>query len=284
MKPLPALLITLLALTHSATASDLRQVFLNPPEEAKPRGYWVWPNGNFDYAAIRHELAEFKAKGLGGVDIFDLGIRNTKGSIPPGPGFMSVEQVDGIAFALAEAKRHGLKLGLIVSSSWNAGSTWTPPEFASMNLVAWRDEVTGPLRYERVLPFPELPEFFQKPYGKFPLHVPKDEQGRPIYRKDVAVLAYPLDAEGRIADPKQVRLLNDRVDAAGSSRPASACCWIWTRWARWRGSISTAAKPACRASPRTPWTSPTSSAPARTRFPRQMTVDLRLPKASPNAP
>ena len=233
MQLLPSLL-ALLALTHSVSASDLRRVFLDPPEEAKPRGYWVWPNGNFDYAAIRRELAEFKAKGLGGVDIFDLGIRNTAKSIPPGPGFMSPEQVDGIAFALAEAKRHGLKLGLIVSSSWNAGGTWTPPEFASMNLVAWRDEVTGPIRYERVLPFPNLPESFQKPYGKFPLHVPKDEQGRPVFRKDVAVIAYPLDVEGRIADPGQVRLLNANVDAAGKL----TCDLPAGRWVILRASLA----------------------------------------------
>jgi hypothetical protein len=210
------ILLFLAALATGTAASDpLRQVFRHPPDEAKPRGYWVWPHGNFDYAVMRHELAEFKAKGLGGVDIFDLGIRDALKVIPPGPGFMSVEQVDGIAFALAEAKRHDLKMGLIVSSSWNAGGTWTPPEFASMNLVAWRETNSGPLRFERVLPFPELPDSFRKPYGTFSLHVPRDEQGTPLYRKDVAVLAYPLDANGRIADRDQVRLLDDQVDADG---------------------------------------------------------------------
>jgi hypothetical protein len=149
------------------------------------------------------------------VDIFDLGIRDPAKVIPPGPGFLSVEQVDGIAFALAEAKRLELKMGLIVSSSWNAGGTWTPPEFASMNLVAWRETNTGPRRYERLLPFPELPGSFRKPYGTFPLHVPRDEHGRPLYRKDVAVLAYPVDADGCVPDPQQVRLLHDFVDADG---------------------------------------------------------------------
>ncbi len=209
-------LVLLAGLACSVAASDaLREVFLNPPDEAKPRGYWVWPHGNFDCSVMRHELAEFKAKGLGGVDIFDLGIRDTAHVIPPGPGFLSVEQVDGIAFALAEAKQLGLKMGLIVSSSWNAGGSWTPPEYASMNLVAWRETNSGPMRYERVLPFPELPESFRKRYGTFPLHVPRDGQGRPLYRRDVAVLAYPVDAEGRIADPAQVRLLQDRMDADG---------------------------------------------------------------------
>ena len=37
--------------------------------------------------------------------------------------YMSPEQVDGIAFALREAQRLDLKMGLIVSSSWNAGGT-----------------------------------------------------------------------------------------------------------------------------------------------------------------
>ena len=190
-------------------------MFLNPPDEAKPRGYWVWPHGNFDYSDPPPRAGRVQGQGLGGVDIFDLGIKDRKDMIPPGPGFMSAEQVDGIAFALDEAKRLGLKMGLIVSSSWNAGGTWTPPELAMMNLVAWQEELTGPARYERVLPFPELPETFRKPYGIFPLYVPKDEKGLPRYRKDVAVLAYPLDGDGRARRPKQVRVLNDRVDAAG---------------------------------------------------------------------
>jgi hypothetical protein len=129
-------ILALLGLANLVSAAEpLRDLFLNPPREAKPRGYWVWPHGNFDYSTIRKELEAFKAKGLGGVDIFDLGIKDRKDVIPPGPGFMSVQQVDGIAFALAEAKRLGLKIGLIVSSSWNAGGTWTKPEHAYMNLV-----------------------------------------------------------------------------------------------------------------------------------------------------
>ncbi len=105
-----------LAASIVQAGESLREIFQDPPEEAKPRGYWVWPHGNFDYAAIRRERAEFKAKGLGGVDIFDLGMHDRKDIIPPGPGFLSPEQVDAIAFALEEAKRLGLKMGSIVSS------------------------------------------------------------------------------------------------------------------------------------------------------------------------
>ncbi len=194
---------------------DLRRLFREPPEEAKPRGYWVWPHGNFDYSAIRSELEAFRDKELGGVDIFDLGVKDRNDVIPPGPGFMSPEQVDGIAFALNEAKRLDLKMGLIVSSSWNAGGTWTTPEHASKNLVAWREECTGPTTFRKQLPLPEVPDSFSKSYGTFPLHVPRDEQGDPEYYRDIAVLAYPLTQDGKLADPDTVRNLTGKVDTDG---------------------------------------------------------------------
>lgn len=61
MRLLLSFLTLLLAVASPVAASELRRVFLEPPDEAKPRGYWVWPHGNFDYAAMRHELTEFKA-------------------------------------------------------------------------------------------------------------------------------------------------------------------------------------------------------------------------------
>jgi hypothetical protein len=39
--------VLLTALVSAVAASDPpRQVFLHPPDEAKPRGYWVWPHVN----------------------------------------------------------------------------------------------------------------------------------------------------------------------------------------------------------------------------------------------
>jgi hypothetical protein len=220
LRPSAALLALALALIASpSTASErLHEVFRNPPPEARPRGYWVWPHGNFDYSTLRQELAAFAEKGLGGVDIFDLGVSDEKDVIPPGPGFMSAEQVDAIGFAVEEAGRLGLEMGLIVSSSWNAGGSWTPAEQASMNLVAWEETVTGPLAYERKLPLPELPDSFEKPYGRFPLFPPRDEDGRPLFIEEVAVLALPLDGDGRLGDPRQARILDDKVDAEGILR------------------------------------------------------------------
>jgi len=195
----------LLVVTLPAAGNDLQDLFRNPPHDALPRGYWIWPHGNFDYTTIKEELKEFEEKGLGGVDIFDIGIRDRKNVIPPGPVFMSPEQIDGMAFALDEAEKRGLKIGLIVSSSWNAGATWTTPAHAAMNLVASIDTVRGPMTWDRALPFPVLPDSFSKPYGRFPLHVPRDKDGMPEYRKEVATLVFPLAADGVVTNPDQVR-------------------------------------------------------------------------------
>ena len=96
--------------------TDLEEMFLNPPQDAKPRGYWIWPHGNFDYSRITEELREFKEKGLGGVDIYDMGISDPYDIIPPGNAFLSDQMMDGIEFALAEADKLNLAMGLSVSN------------------------------------------------------------------------------------------------------------------------------------------------------------------------
>jgi len=36
--------------------SDLERKYLTTPDEAKPRGYWIWNHGNFDYNTIDPDL------------------------------------------------------------------------------------------------------------------------------------------------------------------------------------------------------------------------------------
>ena len=79
-------LLTFLLWSNSSiwAQSELQEIFLNPPEDAKPRGYWVWAHGNFDYTRITEELEAFKEMGLGGLDIYDMGLADPYGIIPAG--------------------------------------------------------------------------------------------------------------------------------------------------------------------------------------------------------
>ena len=163
-----------------AAESGLLEGFRDPPLSARPSVYWVWVNGLTDKARMTRELEEFKAKGIGGVYIFDVGAQDPQKIVPAGPAFMGPESLDAIGHAVREATRLGLEVGLVTSSSWNCGGPWVPPEHASMGLYHCRLDVTGPTRLADSLPIPALPA-----------RAPRDAEGKPAYARDVAVLAIP---------------------------------------------------------------------------------------------
>src|SRR4030042_1125226 len=140
---LPLLILILISCSKKAVP-DRRDGFLDPPVEARPRGLWCWVNGNFEKGEITRELEEAKAKGMGGMDIWDVSsVTDEMNVVPDGPQFMSDEYLDAICHAVNEATRLGLDMGLIVSSGWNAGGHWTKPENSTMALYSSVIPVTG---------------------------------------------------------------------------------------------------------------------------------------------
>ena len=135
--------------------------------------------------------------GYGGVDIFDLGIADPYNKVPSGPAYMSDEQLDGVVFAMKEAKKLGLKMGMSVSNGWNAGGDWTKNDEMSMHMLFAKDTIQGPLKISKIK-FPAIPAFFTKLYGKFPLYPIIGNDGFPEYYENVNLVAYPLTSNGLI--------------------------------------------------------------------------------------
>ena len=130
--------------------------FKDPPLSARPMVLWPWLNGHVDRAQITHELEEMKAKGLRGPIIWDIGsLADPEQTIPVGPAFLEAESLRSIHHALDEASRLGLDVGLVASSSWNAGGSWIGPEHASKQLRWAEREVTGPASLSERPPEPE---------------------------------------------------------------------------------------------------------------------------------
>ena len=129
--------------------ADLRQGFRDPPLSARPAVYWAWVNGLTDKRQMTRELEELKAKGIGGVYIFDVGAQDPQKIVPAGPAFMGPESLQAIGHAVREATRLGLEVGLVTSSSWNCGGPWIPPEYASMGLYHCRDGREGAAAFLR---------------------------------------------------------------------------------------------------------------------------------------
>ena len=148
--------------TISVPTVTLEKEFLIPPVCARPKALWPWVRGNFSLSQITYELEEARQKGMGGFDIWDVGSdMNPDGIIPDGPAFLSDESVSAIAHTIREADRLGLEIGLITSSSWNAGGAWVKPEHGAMGLFRTDTVLTGPVTFKGSIPLPAYPAGFE---------------------------------------------------------------------------------------------------------------------------
>ncbi len=202
----------------------LREGFQNPPAEAKPKGYWLLVNGNFDLLQMTRELKEFKDKGIGTVDIWDVSGWVDPDSVEPaGPPFMGEQSVQAIAHAVREAGKLGIDVGLVISSSWNAGGSWVQPEDGVMGLFDTTIVVNGGASFSGKLPFPHIPEKF----GRIKMLLKKRADGLPTFYKDVAVLAYQSGNDSTIA---QVVDVTKYFDGKKLNWRAPEGKWLLTRY------------------------------------------------------
>jgi hypothetical protein len=181
------------------------ELFRNPPIDARPGAYWDWMNGNVDLAEITRELEEMKAKGMSGAEIWDIGVINPipEEPIPAGPPFLGPESLTAISHAINEADRLGLRLGIVASSSWNAGGSWVQPRDAMKGLYHSEITVNGPTRLSQVVPFPSTPT------------APKGTNGLPVFFKEIAVLAFPQTTNNVISNSTAVENLSDKMNSDG---------------------------------------------------------------------
>ena len=183
-------------------------VFADPPVHVRPGSFWDWLNGSITKEQITRDLEAMKRGGMRGGEIWDVAAyADPDRRVPAGPAFLGPESARLIVHAIREADRLGLEIGMIASSGWNAGGNWIPPEHAGKGLYQSTTTVTGPREFHAELPLPELPKL-----------CPRNAQGRPIYLREVAVLAVPHNPSKTLAAVNQVVDLTKRIDADGKLR------------------------------------------------------------------
>lgn len=188
----------------TAFAQSLHEQFLSPPLETRPGAFWPWLNGNTDRDRLVYDLQQMKEKGMSGAEIWDVEALRKDQDIPAGPEFLSPESVDTIRFALSEAKKLRLRMGMIASSGWNAGGSWVTPDWASKMLVYSSTQTTGPLTLNELLLFPEIPK-----------EAPRNPDGSPSFFREVVVLAVPVHANNEVPNPSEVIDLSKMMDSSG---------------------------------------------------------------------
>jgi len=129
------LIIMLFSQCRTTTTGILPDNFTDPSTENRPLALWTWMNGYVDTSKMVFELNEMKAKGMRGALIWDIGSLSDPGKIiPEGPSFLGPESLEYISLALKTSGELGLDLGMVASSSWNAGGEWVDEADASMQL------------------------------------------------------------------------------------------------------------------------------------------------------
>jgi hypothetical protein len=179
-------------------AEDLRANFLNPPKMAKPKAYWWWLNGDVDTTQLKTELGLMKDAGIGGVDIFEIGVfpeDNPDGMIKSGPPFMGADFLKSLKVVLDKAKELDMDVGMSVASSWNAGGSWVRPEHAAKTLYSSKTEINVSTGSQTLLPFPEISP--NDPRGRSRL-IQYNADKKPSYYEEVVVLAIPKSQQSEL--------------------------------------------------------------------------------------
>ncbi|MBD2704016.1 hypothetical protein IC229_25450 [Spirosoma sp. BT702] len=205
------LLVTLVSFLGTRPKADpinyatLKAAFKNPPITARPKVYWWWLNGYVDTVRLKEELKSIKNAGLGGVDIFEIGLppaSDLNQVIPAGPAFMSDASVKTIHMAIKEAGKLGLEVGLNLASSWNAGGTWVTPKHAAKTIYFSKTTHQGASQQTVNLPFPAITPDRQG--NKRPIVYGPD--GKPAYYQEIAIIALPAGQQSQLDTTKIVNV------------------------------------------------------------------------------
>ncbi len=213
-----ALLALLLLTVHFSQAQqqDVFTRFSNPPASAKPWAIWYWLHGAISKEGIKADLEAMKEVGFGGAYLMTIKDTNSKIPFQPQVRQLTPEWWGMIRYALQEAQRLKLEIGVHVSDGFAlAGGPWIKPEMSMQKLVWTKTFVKSGDSKKIKLPQPETNE---------------------NYYKDVAVYAYPANYKNEIAfkNLKPVVTTSTGVEASFLASDTAAkqtfrgdsACWI----------------------------------------------------------
>ena len=180
---LSLLLLSAVSAPISGQTDPLLTGFLNPPQEARPRVWWHWMNGNITQDGIRKDLLWMHRMGIAGVHIFDANL-STPTIVKQRATFMSPAWKDCFRYAVHEADSLGMEVAIQATPGWsNTGGPWVKPADAMKKLV-WRTcNVKGGRRIRLRLPEP------YRTNGTFQNAVERGRVSKQHYYADIAVMA-----------------------------------------------------------------------------------------------
>lgn len=199
-----------------ATGDTLVEGFRSPPKDARPRTWWHWMNGNISQDGIAKDLAWMDEIGLGGVQMFDVGLQVPQ-VVDERITYMTPEWKAAFRLAATEAERRGLEFAIASSPGWSeTGGPWVAPADAMKKLVWSEVRASGGTPVGTLPAPPTVTGPFQS-QGFHDAFAALEEGGnhaaKPRFYRDIAVLAVSANVSAPLPTP-QIRIAGAASDGA----------------------------------------------------------------------
>ena len=128
----------------TAQGQSVCEQFADPPQEARPRVWWHWMDGNVSMEGIRKDIEWMERAGIGGFHQFDAGGIGMRPIVENTMPYNSPEWGVAMRYAMELAEAKGMETAVASAPGWSStGGPWVKPEDA-MKKLTWRTyDVTG---------------------------------------------------------------------------------------------------------------------------------------------
>lgn len=175
---------------------SLYSQFLQPGNEARPRVWWHWMNGNITKEGIRKDLLWMQRAGIGGFQNFDASLFTPK-LVDNRLSYMTPEWKDAFYYATTLADSLNLEMAIAGSPGWSeTGGPWVAKE-DGMKKIVWSElRVNGGQAAIQLPAPPSVTGPFQN-MQKGPDLMGGSAEKQSGFYKDIAVLACPIPESDR---------------------------------------------------------------------------------------
>ena len=137
--------LAVFAAVQVAGAQSLYEQFADPPQEARPRVWWHWMDGNVSMEGILKDIEWMERAGIGGFHQFDAGGIGLRPIVDKTMPYNAPDWGVAMRYAMELAQSKGMETAVASAPGWSStGGPWVKPEDA-MKKLTWRTlEVTGP--------------------------------------------------------------------------------------------------------------------------------------------
>lgn len=172
--------------TLAQSASISNNVFKNPNDSTRLHTWWHWVQGNITTTGITKDLEAMHKNGIVQATILNVGLLYNAYPIPKKVIFDSPDWYNMFTWALKEAKRLNIKIGVHNCDGWSSsGGPWVKPQQSMKVFTFSKTTLSGGVKINTILKKPFARENYYEDVLTFAVpsknNVSKFQQSNPVF-------------------------------------------------------------------------------------------------------